>query len=362
MKINKKILIPVFASAMGLSVIGGVGGAVAWYQYNSKVTTSFIGTSVADTGVLQISEDGQNWKRDFTMMDGKKLYPVTFGELETVSNKQNCLPSKAYMYPEAGAGEGYVNHKPADPNFPHWTEATEGTHYYQFSLYFKAFQTDETKDSGSRLVARPVYITDIIFNSLDSNGDPLLAKFAQDALRIHVDVEGGTNKLFSNSARTDMALSGNLDLDGNGQDDAYHSTLWNSKLADYGLHPTGVDAGEPYLEDEKILYGNEGDEQTTEALSAYKAERDESNGGAIKAADASKALFTTVDDENEDPVKVTFTIWLEGWEALADGSNGTSTIWNPKYNAGCEIQLGLRFDTGAFRGSDLTPAPAPQNP
>ena len=53
MKINKKILIPVFATAMGLSAIGGISGAVAWYQYNTKVTGSWMGVSTADGGVLQ---------------------------------------------------------------------------------------------------------------------------------------------------------------------------------------------------------------------------------------------------------------------------------------------------------------------
>lgn len=357
MKINKKVLIPVFATAMGLSVIGGVGGAVAWYQYNSKVTTSFIGTSVADTGVLQIGyiKEGESditWGRDFQAMQDHKLFPVTFGELQTVSNKANCLPDKAYMYPEAGSGEGYVNHQPSNPDFPHWTEAEEGTHYYQFELYFKATQTDSTKESGSRLVARPVYITNTILNCLDKNGDDVDADKALDALRIHMEIEGSGNKLLSNTARTDLELSGAMDLDDNGEDDTYHSTLWNHKLADYGERQYGTDAGEPILDGQEICYGIYGQTQTTEALNGYKASRD--TDGSIKAADASKALFTTKDDANATPIKVKFTVWLEGWEALKVSDNQTSKVWNPNLSAGCEMQFGLQFDTGIFRGNDLS--------
>ena len=358
MKINKKILIPVFATAMGLSVMGGIGGAVAWYQYNSKVSTSFIGTSVADTGVLQIGykEAGSNditWGRDFTKMSGNKLYPVTFGELKTVSNKANCLPDKAYMYPEAGAGEGYVSHKPADPDFPHWSEAEEGKHYYQFELYFKATQTDSTKESGSRLVARPVYITKSILKCLDANGDELDADNALNALRIHMEVEGSDNKLLSNVARTNLELSGELDLDDNGSVDTYHSTLLNNKLADYGERQYGPDAGETIEDGEAICYGIYGEKQSTEKLESYLASRD--TDGSIKASDAEKALFTTKDDANATPIKVKFTVWLEGWDALKVSANDTSKIWNPHLSAGCEMQFGLQFDTGIFRGSDLTP-------
>ena len=88
MKFNKKVLIPVCATAMGLSAIGGIAGAVAWYQYNSKVSASFVGASVADTGVLQIGHKENansdiSWGRDFYAGDdAAKLVPVTFGALE----------------------------------------------------------------------------------------------------------------------------------------------------------------------------------------------------------------------------------------------------------------------------------------
>ena len=141
MKINKKVLVPVFATAMGLSVIGGITGAVAWYQYNSKVSTSFVGTSVADTGVLQLGRkelvvddngdavdadsDGHQdetivWGREFTKGNAEHLIPVTFGACEERMDdvldengdptgeqvKHYILPHTAYSYPVSVCGEG----------------------------------------------------------------------------------------------------------------------------------------------------------------------------------------------------------------------------------------------------------------
>ena len=99
MKINKKILIPVFATAMGLSALGGISGAVAWYQFNTKVEASFVGASVADGGSLLISKDnGTSWDRSIVFADqaaNKKLHPCTFGAMTATG----ALPSNAYKHP-----------------------------------------------------------------------------------------------------------------------------------------------------------------------------------------------------------------------------------------------------------------------
>ena len=95
MKISKKVLIPVFATAMGLSVIGGISGAVAWYQYNTKVTASFMGVTSADGGVLQVSDDnGSTWKRDIDFGSAtSKLHPVTYGALASNAALPSAISS-----------------------------------------------------------------------------------------------------------------------------------------------------------------------------------------------------------------------------------------------------------------------------
>ena len=140
MKVNKKIIVPVLSTVMGLSLIGGVSGAVAWYQFNSRVTTSFIGSSVADSGILQIGQmDGSTikWGRDVTetgSTNDNKLLPVTFG---VTTESTQALPDEAYGYPEAGK-----------PLMSQWTKATKGKEYVQYDIYLQAQQADSTKASG----------------------------------------------------------------------------------------------------------------------------------------------------------------------------------------------------------------------
>ena len=360
MKINKKVLIPLFATAMGLSAVGGISGAVAWYQYNSRVTASYIGASVADTGVLQIGTKATEqsaiaWGRDVNF-DKSNLVPATFGAM----GENNALPSNAYAYPEAGCGEGYTGHSVTDHTaLEGWASAEKGKHYAQFKFYLRAYETDPAVSGGYKLVARKVYLTDLILKTVTSQ------KSAEEALRVHIKA-GNSNFLISNtehSSSSPLDLYGGLDLDKNGHNDKYHATAFNDNLASYGNHPAdregnipGTDPAEPlanspFYDGEEMIYGVYGQTQVTSGKSGILAQRD--TDGKIKASDASKALFTTSTDE-ANPVEVTVTVWLEGWELLKPSANGDAAVlWNPEYNAGCDLQVGLRFDTGIFREADL---------
>jgi len=355
MKINKKVLIPIFTTAMGLSAIGGVAGAVAWYQYNSRVSASFVGASVADTGILQIghkeSPDSEiSWGRDFFAGgDAAKLVPVTFGAV----NPDGTLPEKAYAYPQSGCGEGYVGHdyienEKVDHKIEGWVEAEEGKQYYQFEVYLEAYQTDSSKKEGYKLVERDVYLSDLILKSVEDD------KEAEEALRVHIDVEGQEKIIYSKNAHDEnnkLALFGGLDLDRNGHNDQYHKSLFNDSLRAYGVN----DQGEAiHSENEEVIYGEKDQYQVTKSLEAVKKAR-EDDGKMSEELD--KRILRTRSDK---PVKLTITVWLEGWEVLNTGELDDnddpikSNIWNPHYSAGTEVQLGLQFDTGKFREDDLT--------
>ncbi|MCR5185188.1 MAG: hypothetical protein K6C32_03825 [Bacilli bacterium] len=358
MKMSKKLIIPALSTAIGISLAAGIGGAVAWYQYNSQVTASFVGSSVADTGVLQIgyktidnkgtpddtSDDVEvmHWGKDFVQSgDAAKLVPVTFGQLGT----NNALPSKAYAYPEAGCGTGYE--ADATNKKPGWVEATEGKEYAQFELYFRALEPDKTVTTGDlkgyKLVERNVFLSDFICENTEQN------KVADEALRIHVAPESQNANLYSKTAVTDLPLYGNLDLDRSGDSDKAVTTAFRD-LKSYGVDTSG-DA--VYSEGDAIVYGKDGDKQSTKALSAIKQERD-SNGKMPTSSDttnfAKKVLTTSASGE----VKVTITIWLEGWALLNNGTEN-SNIWNPAVSE-TGVKVGLQFDTGIFRGNDLNSA------
>lgn len=445
MKINKKVFIPAIATAMGLSVIGGIAGAVAWYQYNSKVSTSFAGATVADTGVLQIGQyqpvvDNQGqpvyvdpnaenpvqqtelvWGRDIVQPDIDRLVPVTFGALEeqqvAILDDQNQpvdadgdgendyitkyvfgQNQKAYAYPEAGCGEGYNGHTWTDAygkeiKINGWSEARKGIDYAQFDFYMKAVQIE-----GDEFVQveRDVFLSDYIFRSISGN-----TKFAHEALRVHIAANDGVdgavllaNKEYkvehsSNSTDPDvdkrLPLYGPLDLDRSNRNDAdplanendvYHSTIWNDELKAYGVHPDtygtqefpstdptdpsasgGLMAGAAYRDGEVMSYGNYGEKQSTESFENMIQTRDQNTGMMPRYNEAgyTNKLFTLKADA---PTKITVTVWLEGWEPLTtDGTNTDASkdaLWNPEYTAETSIQVGLQFDTGIFRGEDLT--------
>ncbi|MBR4378107.1 MAG: hypothetical protein IKP50_04445 [Bacilli bacterium] len=290
MKINKKLLIPVFASAMGLSVIGGLSGAVAWYQYNTKVSASYMGVTTADGGVLQISTNGTDWDRDLYFGSAtSKLHPVTFGDL----GNELELPTKARKHPHAGV---------ADPS--QWDEATVNVDYYQFNMYVKALKLENGEYVQK---AVNVYLEDFVLQAITEGKTDI-----GSALRVHLDIAGGSKYLISPTAITGQAcpLFGNLDLDRSGADDKVGGYQWE----------------ENYNQD--LVYGTEDAYQVTT--------------GADSLISNSQALFST---SASDLVRITVTVWLEGWHKVAFGTNAASAIWDADKGNGSTIHFGLKLNT-----------------
>ena len=311
MKFNKKIAVPFLSTAMGLSLIGGVGGAVAWYQYNSRVTASFIGTSVADTSVLQIGTKASEsdpivWGRDVVSgtENDNKLAPVTFGKLLT----NDVLPEKAYAYPEAGKGDYTTG----------WQVAAVGKEYVQFTVYLRAMVPDATKQDGYVQGVKDVYLSEVVLE------DATTGKSVQDALRVHLGFENneGTNRLISKTAVSNLALSGKLDLDQDGVDDKTGGYAWEQGR------------------DTDVIYGINGDTQTTLGISDIVQARD-TDGYMPRTANDKLICQTKANGET----KIVITVWLEGWHQL--GATGSeSNIWNPNKTAAASVHVGLKFDIG----------------
>lgn len=324
MKFNKKIAVPVLSTIMSLSLLGGVSGAVAWYQYNSRATASFVGSSVANTSVLQIGTDGQNgidWERDKvfgTTVNDNKLLPVTFGQME----QDGSLPDKAWHSPEAGAG---AYHTSVDGE-PAWEEATAGVEFVQFKIYLRAYASDSTIEAGIQQVKKDVYLSEIILEDA-TNG-----KNVSEALRVHIDVKDGSKFLISEKKVTGLELSGELDLDKNNSSDTVGGWAWENTTT----------------RDDEVIYGNDGDTQDTLGIADIKQARDDD--GYMPAVANSKRICET---PTTGQIEMTITVWLEGWAKLG-ASGQESNIWNPYQTAGTEqapaaIHVGLRFDTGKAR-------------
>ena len=69
MKANKKIILAVGSVMTAASLVGSIAGSVAWYQYSTRATMSYTGTSVHNSENIQISLDKTNWKGDLSISD-----------------------------------------------------------------------------------------------------------------------------------------------------------------------------------------------------------------------------------------------------------------------------------------------------
>jgi hypothetical protein len=259
MKINKKVLIPLFATAMGLSAIGGISGSVAWYQYNTKVSGSWVGVSTADGGVLQIKE-GSDWVRDAEYGDGSDvLHPITFGAM----TKTAALPAKAYKHPHAGVAA-----------MTSWDEAVAAD-YVQFTVELQALKLNSSTGAYEPTEAE-VHLDEMIISAVTPNKTDVGA-----ALRVHIS-DGSVSHLFSATAGT-INTHGNLDLD---KDTNIDVVGGYKAFDDYNTTP--------------IDYGDGGTQ--------------ESNGVATLAG---SKIF---DIGSSGTTTLTVTIWLEGWQALRGSS------------------------------------------
>ena len=286
MKINKKVLIPVFATAMGLSVIGGVSGAVAWYQYNTKVQASFMGVTTADGGVLQIKKTDGEWGRFANFGDADtKLHPVTFGNMAAT----DALPEFAYKHPHAG------NETKAMTS---WDKAVKGTDYHEIKFNLQALQLDESTKTWKAIAAN-VYLEELVLDSATAGAD------VAEALRVHVKA-GSSNHLYSKSGGQ-IVTHGNLDLDKDGSDDVVGGYAWN------------------YDGTTKIDYGD-GGSQTATAF-------------APNTTTSSSNLMFEVPSTG---LEVTITIWLEGWQQLHG-----SALWDVAQDDGVTLHFGMKLFTPA---------------
>ena len=288
MKINKKLFVPFLSSVIGLSIAGGLGGAFAWYQYSSQVTTSFIGSSVADTSILQIGHLEEN---QTTHLD----------EMKRVEEGKN----KAFGYPSAGSE--------VDNDYDGWLHIDPNDGFVQYDMYLRALDADGTQK------ALDVYLSNILIEAAgEAEGD----KDITQAVRIHLNVQDDKNRLISKNEVTDLDLYGPLDLDG----------------------VDGPDTKGGYIDEEQhipagdvIEYGVHGETQTTvEAGDIVQSDMTDPDSDY-------KICTTKIDDAT---VKITVTVWLEGWDLLkVDAQGHTSNIWKPAYSAGVDIRLGMTFAT-----------------
>lgn len=324
MKINKKVVVSSLSTTMALSFVAALSGTVAWYQFNTRVSTTLIGTNVASSGVLQIKRhaDGEDgWRRDLVTEDlvghEIKLTPVTFGALE----ETGALPASAHKKPAADSvwDQAEDARDAYDPDgYAAYENAVANEDYIQYTVDIKAMQ------SGSQ-VAKDVYLSDITFADVDGK----IATTLRAHLAIDSDGDGNADifKLISKNEVNDLEMYGYLDLNGDGIADRKGGAEWVANR------------------EKTTIYGNIGDKQSTIGAATLQASRD--GEGAISGQDE-KILFTTLTNK---PVTVTVTLWIEGWDkSVVDPDNNefhvdSIKILGEKYYVATDIKDVTNFDT-----------------
>ena len=322
MKFNKKITVVSLSTVLGLGLVGSITGAVAWYQYSTRTTSSIIGTSTGNGGTLQIKANGGSWKRDLVTADAiaatngfTAFQPVTFGE----TAKNAALPATAYKQPVR-----------SEADMTKWAAATGGNantnDYLQYTINLQALQLN---GNANERVEKAVYITDFVIK--DHNTEDALD--ISDAVRIHFAVTDGQGTRYflisKNSLGEGMATHGNLDLDGDGQLDKADRYEFEAAtdLIDYG----------------KNTANGATNVQTSYVYSDLVATKD--NNGNIAANQDSKIIAYTPADNNSETT-IVVTIWNEGWQKFDGDTGNNDAMWDPSKRNAAQFDIGFTFDVG----------------
>ena len=286
---RSKIIVSSLIALTGVTLASSVASTVAWFQYVTRVTAAYTGTTAHCSKMLQISTNsGSTWGTDLVLPDGS-FQPITSGD-----QAKNTALAHLYAAPEYRQGI-YAN----------WLPAAEDS-YSQFEIWVKLTDVDENYGTASQTyLNNDVYLTNLTIQ--DANGLDL-AK----AVRVHYDAlsPNGTHKyfLFAKSV-SKTSVGGTLDLNNDGQTDTLGYEFYSTTCT-YG----GMDLfQESYTATDSTVVATD----TKGVLS---------NGTSFGNTSASSGEY----------LKIKVTIWLEGWALLDTGMTGNnqtsnSSVWGTGY-------------------------------
>ena len=394
-----KIVIPTLAICLGAALAGSISGTVAWYQYSTRASTAYLGTSAGTSGNLKLRISGtDDWVTNLTKENiedyfkdenGKSklnLAPITSGNMGASDaltkiggeGEDKDLP-KFYKNPIRSMSE-------KDADYSKGWIVADNNMYFQLPLELCYIEYDGVKDGDGenakdeKFIDKDVYLSDLLIQQDYQNAD-IEKHDLSNAIRVHFSssyeekeneqmVDKSTNKLVSKNGGT-ILTSGHLDLDGDGKLDEVN---------------VGSDAGAKYgfggdTTSEKVVYG-EG-KQTSFSSGTSVVEIDENHPERILPAvvaseddgvtlkedsltysvteneqttEVSKKIGRTyasdAQGETQKYLEVVVTIWVEGWQGLepvaddpntqADESN-PGTVWDATDFIGSKFDIGMQF-------------------
>ena len=348
MKMPRKLVISSLTLLSAITLAGSISGTIAWYQYSTRATVAYTGTSAHCSKLLQISSDnGTTWGSDIknSELPGATFVPITTGaqekdaplwkkhKTETIydehGNQTGTQDVSSLFYAQPDRGQGL---------YSNWLLASDSS-YAQFDILIKVKDIDGN-DTETNL-SNDVYLTDLTIEDANTANNLDLA----NAVRVHISTSyednGATetkNFLFAKEAE-ELAVGGFLDVDEDGEYDVV-GYEWERHTCIYGAG-TLVPA----------TYDDEGNKLTDESVKdipyqySYKA-----NDSSIFAQDDDGILsggtpIGKTSTSGSDYLKVTVTVWLEGWSSLLHGVNGLqdTSIWDAESYVSQKFNVGMTF-------------------
>lgn len=280
-----RIVIPTLSICLGAAIVGSISGTVAWYQYSTRVSAAYLGTSAGTSGNLKLRIKGSNtatddkWSTSLTHTD---IGNYIDAYLEEKNLKQDIMPITSGNMTEDAAIKTYnaaadpdndpVDMKPLfyknpvrsyTESVPYdgdaWIKADESM-YVQIPLElcyveYDGKPTSSTNSEDKEYLAKDVYISDLLIQEdyqNKANGNDFVD--LSSAVRVHISssykekvedqlVAKTNNKLISKNGGT-ILTEGYLDLDGDGKTDTV--TVGTDSGAAYGFGGDTVDKNVTY--------------------------------------------------------------------------------------------------------------------
>ena len=347
MKKPSKIILSSLIALVGFSVATSVTSTIAWFQYATRATVAYTGTSAHCSKLLNIAinndsvidKDNLNWGTNIRSADlpSAKFAPITTGEMD----KDSPLPTqtvgtetKARFYASPDYRQG---------PYQDWLIAGDDN-YLQFEVLIRLADVDQNYGTpNQKYLANDVYLTNLTIQSASVGND------LDKSVRVHFastyydsGVEQHKYFLFASEA-TETAVGGLLDVNDDGKldTDGYPGMTGGDELCIYG--------------------GSDGDAVISDTLNGKKLENPllqtsyASDDATLIAEDNNGVLTTTgvtplgsTSATKDQYMKIVVTVWLEGWSELHRGSDDNyqdedSSIWNSASYAAQKFNVGMTF-------------------
>lgn len=358
MKTSKKVIISSLTMLSAITLAGSISGTIAWYQYATKAQVAYTGTSAHCSKLLQLSVADSNgnpttWGTDILnsqLPQDVSFAPVTTGEQnkdDPISEKSKTTniydgngqatgteTKKSYFYAQPVRGQGA---------YDNWLLAAPTT-YLRFDLLVKVVDIDG-QDTETTL-ENDVYLTDLTIQ--DANNAQL---DLSDALRVHIsssyvdnNAQASKNFLFAKEAE-DIEVGGFLNLlGGNEIDQAGYE--WERHNCVYGGGTLKTDDDGNVIEPEECI--------NVPHQTSYRADDTTiiaTNNGESFSGGQSIGKTSAI---NNQYLKLTITIWLEGWSLLSHGVSGTqdASVWDAASYIGKKFNVGMTFEVALHNSNE----------